>query len=416
VRRALAHVAVARAALAALALVVGAASCAPSGPGAGQSRHRGEGEGEGEGEEGEGEGEGEGEPWDGTVVRERSLVWTHADLVDDADVVSLRRALTPAAQALDTTPGALLDAWLRKFATTAHSERAGPAQLADALRDSLGDDPSAWDLDDVPFKVTGVHNRVDLKGTNERGPHCGQLRVSLASQDPVFRPFHALFLFAQPATSGDVDGDDVHCRATSLAWARLSDLAHDDFVSEARAMLDAAFVPERFLMVESVELTVSPWEWRQWIARDGSMENPPLFQQVDAARLNEPGPAREDFLTFVEANAAALAARTLLLPERFRAPSVRVTQGVPWAPLDLTGVSSALLAERPTLRGNIEIVGCAACHTADAEFVQTREDRTFSPFYDKELTARAVLLDDLVHRVPRVVPFGPLQSDPVLHP
>ena len=63
-------------------------------------------------------------------------------------------------------------------------------------------------------------------------------------------------------------------------------------------------------------------------------------------------------------------------------------------------------------------MGCAGCHTADAEFVQTTEDRTFSDFYDSELEARALHLESMVvdpFDAP-AVPFGPLQADPVLHP
>ncbi len=48
--------------------------------------------------------------------------------------------------------------------------------------------------------------------------------------------------------------------------------------------------------------------------------------------------------------------------------------------------------------------------------VQTREDRTFSSFYDVELEARAEWLRSLAHGVPLPVGFGPLQPDPVLHP
>ena len=73
-----------------------------------------------------------------------------------------------------------------------------------------------------------------------------------------------------------------------------------------------------------------------------------------------------------------------------------------------------MLRDFPDLRGNIEIVGCPACHSADAEFVQTRPDRTFSPFYDKELDARAAHLLTAHAGEGADVPFGPLQEAPVL--
>ena len=367
--------------------------------------------------------------WDGTVNKARSLVWTDGALLDDKSVVGLARVANAAAVSMGTNGGSLVDAWLKRFATTAHSERAGPARLAQQLEQTLGADPSTWNLDDAPFKVTGVHNRVDLMGTDENGtPHCGQLRVSLASTDPILRPFHVLFLFRQPARDGDVDAQGaLTCQQTALMWARLSDIddAHvEDFRAAARAILDDSLVGARFLLAETVELTVSPWEWRQWVPVPGGaaaagarvLDNPPLFEQVDVAGVNAPGALRDQFVAFVDENAAALDARTLVIPERFRAPSIRVTQGAAWVPVDLSGVSSSTAAAFPDLRKHLEIVGCAACHTADAEFVQTREDRTFSPFYTKELTARAQLVDDILHRVPRAIPFGPLQDAPLLPP
>ena len=365
--------------------------------------------------------------WEGTVRRERSLAWTDAALLDDPTVVGLARVIGAAAAQVAPTGGgggALFDAWLRRFATTAHSERAGPARLADHLRADLGADPSTWNLDDAPFKVTGVHNRVDLMGAFDDGtPHCGQLRVSLASTDPILRPFHLLFLFSQPALDDDGEASDfaadgtLTCERTALAWARLSDLDDPAFLDAARALLDEGLAPARFLLAESVELTVSPWEWRQWTPTGDPavpLDNPPLFEQLDVEHLNQPGPARAALLAFVDANADALDARTLKLPDGRRAPSVRVVQGAPWVPLDLTG--AAATAAHPSLRQHLEIVGCAACHTADADFVQTRDDRTFSPFYKKELLARGALLGEILAHRRRVIPFGPLQDAPVLPP
>jgi hypothetical protein len=304
----------------------------------------------------------------------------------DGDV-GLERVMGAAATAVGLSSGEMMHAWLTRFATTAHSERAAPAQLAAQLVDELGA-PDTWNLDDTPFRATGVHNRTDLA----RDGHCGELRVSFASTDPIVRPFHVLFLFRQP-------GPD--CDATWLRWAELSDLDGDAFFDAARTLLDEGITPERFLMIETVELTVSPWEWRQWIVVDGVLENPPLFQQVVPERVDE------EFLAFANDNRDALIARTLLIPQQFRSPSARVVQGAPWVPLAI---------DDEELRRNIEIVGCTGCHTADADFVQTRDDRTFSPFYTKELVARGQLLDDVMHRRPRTVPFGPLQAEPVLPP
>ena len=61
-------------------------------------------------------------------------------------------------------------------------------------------------------------------------------------------------------------------------------------------------------------------------------------------------------------------------------------------------------ASRPTFRRNIEIIGCPACHTSGAMFVQTSLQRTFSlpshiDFLDRALTrtgARLVVIDPVV--------------------
>lgn len=328
-----------------------------------------------------------GSPDAGVVRIERSLFWSQPALLDDAALVSFARLLNLAAR--DGDGAALLSQWFHRFATTAHSERALPAQFIDGL----GPDQSTWNL---PFKVTGIHNRIDLA----RDGHCGELRVSVSCTDPTLQPFHALFLFTQPD-----DGDA--CITTARRWAELSALDDAKFDLALRALLAEGLTHDRFLLIETVEFSLSPWEWRQWIPdENGELQNPPLFQQLDVERLNAPGPLRDDFLAWTEANASAIEGRTALIPERFRTPSVRVTQGVP----------RVKLAVREPLRQQLEIVGCAACHTTDAEFVQTRTDRTVSPFYEKELKARAAHLEALARGAAPRAPFGPLQANPVLPP
>src|SRR5688572_1045743 len=111
---------------------------------------------------------------------------------------------------------------------------------------------------------------------------------------------------------------------------------------------------------------------------------------VPAGRRGEAhlaGAARDAFLFWVKANAAALDARTVSFPEKFRAQSIQVSQGMARTPLSLAGLDAEVAAQFPQLRKQIELVGCAACHTADADFVQTKPDRTVSRFYEKELLA-----------------------------
>ena len=168
------------------------------------------------------------------VVREKSLVWIDPAIVDDPAVIDLARVLTAAAP--DGDGGAFIDAWFRRFATTLHSERAGPAQLMDALADNLGSDPSSWDLDALPFKLTAVHNRLDL---GARNGDCGELRVSFESTHAIYAPLHILFLFKQIPREGDIaPTGEVQCLSTARRWARLSALEGEAFVEAASAMLD----------------------------------------------------------------------------------------------------------------------------------------------------------------------------------
>lgn len=350
------------------------------------------------------------------LARERSLAWTQPEILDDPAMCRLGCVMR--AIAADGHGGRLFQQWMGRFATTAHSERFGPKQLLDEFAAQQGTPPEQWDLDALPFTITGLHNRIDLRG----GDHCGELRASFASVHPIFRPFHLIFLFRQPAGPDDLSpGGVAHCAATAQRWAALSRLEGAALVQAVHAEVAAAFVGEKFLVAETVEFTISPWEWRQWFMGDNPdpllpriFDNRPLFQTVDIPRLNAPGPDRDAFLAWVEANAADIDARRIEIPEQFRSPSARLNQGVPWVPLDLTGVAAT--ASYPDVRRNLEIVGCPACHSADAEFVQTLPSRMFSPFYDKELDARADHLAALANGAAAPAPFGPLQQDPVLPP
>ncbi len=330
---------------------------------------------------------------------ERSLFWTQPALVDDAAASGLAR--TMAAFSADGHGGALLEDWFESFGTTAHSARFGPGLLLDDVRVAQGSDATQWDLDAFPFTVTAIHNRIDLA----RDGHCGELRISYSSTHPTVQPLHAIFLFRQP-------GPD--CEALAARWATLATLDEAAFVAEAKALLDLTLVPANALLAETVEQTVSPWEWRQWTFDGGVPANPPLFQTVDASRVNQAGTTRDGFLAWVDANAAAIDARTIDVPATYRAQSARVAEGVTQTPVDLTGSTAAAGGAYPDLRKKLAIVGCPACHTADADFVQTESNRTASPFYEKELEARREHLDALARGETRPVPFGPLQPAPIL--
>jgi hypothetical protein len=329
------------------------------------------------------------------AIVERSLAWLDGALLDDASVVSFARVM--AAISDDGHGGRLLERWFAAFAAGPGAGRATFAGFIDDVAVGQGADPAKWDLGALPFKVTGIHNRIDLA----KDGHCGELRVSVASTDARFSPVHLIFLFREQASDDDATPDgNVHCRGAARRWARLSAL--DDVKHAARALVASGFTRERFLLAESVELSISPWQWRQWQpTADGGMTNPLLFQTVDVARVNVSGELRDEFLDHVQANAGAIAARTWVVPAGFRSATADV---LPNEKAPLVDVGD------PELARAIGMIGCPRCHTDNADFVHTGIDRKPSPFYDLELDARAVRLDALAGgEWPQAVPFGPLQ-------
>lgn len=334
-------------------------------------------------------------------VRSRSLAWLEPAVLDDPSIVSFARVMATISD--DGHGGALLARWFRAFAAGPGAGRAAFAQFLDEIETQQGPDPAAWELAALPFRVTGVHDRFDLA----RGADCGELRVSIASTHPAFAPLHFLFLFRQLPADDDITPDGaIHCRGTALRWARLAAVDEAQWPATARALLDEALVRDRFVMAESVELTISPWQWRQWVPDgSGGLANPPLFQTVDVARVNAPGAVRDDFLAEVSANAGAIAAREWAIPSRFRSAAIDAQPNAKAALVDLS--SLAVPADLPRALG---LVGCPRCHTDNADFIQTSVDRVPSPFYDRELDARAATLDALARgEWPAIPSFGPLQ-------
>jgi hypothetical protein len=341
------------------------------------------------------------------ATRERAVTWFDPVVLDDPSIVSFAGVM--AAIADDGHGGALLDRWFRAFTEGPGAGRAAFAQFLAEVAAAQGAEPTAWDLAALPFRVTGVHNRVDLA----RGDDCGELRVSVASTHATFAPVHLIFLFRQPAGADDVTPDGaIHCRGAARRWARLAAVDAAAWPAVARALLADGLTRDRFLLAESVELTISPWQWRQWTPSGGSFTNPPLFQTLDLARVDTPGPTRDAFLADVAANADAIAARTWPVPAAFRAPTAEVQPTDVAALVDLSPLPE-VLAAHPELPRALGMIGCPRCHTDSADFVQTGVDRNPSPFYDLEIDARAARLDALNAGawLPHA-PFGPLQPFP----
>jgi hypothetical protein len=339
------------------------------------------------------------------VTRDRSLAWFDSAILDSD--VSFAKVMS--AISTDAHGGGLLDKWFRTFAAGPGAGRATFAQFLDELAVTQGNDPTKWNLATLPFKVTGIHNRVDLASAEATTGHCGELRVSIASTHATFSPVHFIFLFRQPPRADDVTPDGVaHCRGTARMWSRLSALDDAAFRAAAKQLLATTLTRERFLLAESVELSLSPWQWRQWaFDAAGNVTNPALFQTIDVARVNAPGATRDAFLAAVTTNADAIAARTWPVPAMFRSAVAEVQ---PNSKAPLVDLPPALPAALPRALG---MIGCPRCHTDDADFVQTGVDRKPSPFYDKELDARAARLDALGRgELVPPPPFGPLQSLP----
>jgi hypothetical protein len=335
------------------------------------------------------------------VVRARGLAWLDGDTLDDPAVVSFARVM--AAISDDGHGGRLLQRWFEAFAEGPGAGRAAFAQILDDIESAQGADPAAWDLAALPMKVTGVHNRHDLG----RGDDCGELRVSIASAHPTFSPVHFIFLFRSVVADDDVTPDGtVHCRGSARRWARLATLDAVAWKAAAVELMAATLVRDRFLIAESVELSISPWQWRQWRPDgNGGLVNPPLFQTVDVARVSAGGSLRDAFLEDVRANADAIAARTWSVPDRYRSPVAEVQPNQKAALVDLSPLGLS-----PELPRALGMVGCPRCHTDDADFLQTGFDRRPSPFYDRELDARAARLDAINRGAfPPPAPFGPLQ-------
>jgi hypothetical protein len=345
------------------------------------------------------------------VRQDHSLFWNDPALLDDPSVISFSKLMAAASN--DGHGGALLQQWFHRFATADHGGRAYPAQFVDDFATAHGSDPTRWDLSQMSFKVTGIHNRIDRAQYSIDG-NCGELRASVASTELTLQPFHVLFIFHQPLGPGDVTARGVTCEGTARRWAALSMLEGEALREAVREQIREGFVHERFALIETVEQTISPWEWRQWIPVEGGLDNPPLFQQADIEGLNPPGPRHDEFIAWVADNAAAIDARALLIPEKFRAPSVRVTQGPPRETISFTGLRAGVAAAHPDLRKNFELMGCAACHTTDADFVQTSTQRVVSKFYEKELLARERHLELIAWGKKPFAPFGPLQQNPLL--
>lgn len=339
------------------------------------------------------------------VDRDRALTWLDNALLDDPSVISFARVL--AAIAPDRHGGVLLDRWFRAFAAGPGAGRAAFAQFVDEVAAAQGADPATWDLGALPFKVTGVHARHDLA----RGVDCGELRVSIASTHPTFSPVHLIFLFHQPPSADDVTPDGVvHCRGAARRWARLGALDDTAWRAAAREILDESITAEHFAMAESVELTISPWQWRQWTpdAAAGFI-NPALFQTVDAARMNTFGLVRDQFLADVMQDANAIAEQRWEIPARYRSAVAEVQPNIQAPLVDLSPLVTTLAAF-PELPRTLGMNGCPRCHTDNADFIQTSVDRVPSPFYDRELDTRAARLDALNRgESPASPPFGPLQ-------
>ena len=131
--------------------------------------------------------------------------------------------------------------------------------------------------------------------------HCGEFRVSLSSTHQEVEPFHLIFLFEMPPRAGDRDDDGaLHCRDTGRSWAALSEpaLVDAEWRAAAALLIDEYLTASGFLLAESVEFTIAPWEWRQWVRVDNPDADPDLPFVFDNTEqwyppMHEPADAAE---------------------------------------------------------------------------------------------------------------------------
>ncbi|MDQ3266763.1 MAG: hypothetical protein M3Y59_24445 [Myxococcota bacterium] len=358
-----------------------------------------------------------------------SLEWpTNNRVVSDKDVVGLGRMM--ALISAEGHGGPLLAHWLASFESTEGPSRSGPAALLAHLQAQRGADPALWNLDELNFSVSSVQNRIDLRDATS----CGQLRVVITATDTGFEEaFQMVFLFKQPPRPLDYSPQGtLHCTATALVWARLSKSGAlpTDGQNPIATAIGEVLQRANFLRVKTSEKigAETDYEFREWVlavnpdpaaapALRNLLVNRPMFQTVDTQRLNTPGAERDAFIAYVSDNAAALNARTALIPQEFLAVATRA-DGVNWTPLDLSGVPQPTLDAFPQLRQQIEVVGCTGCHTSRAgtKLIHSRRNGGHSAYLLEELSARTNDLLKLSTGVPEPVPYGPLQANPVLPP
>jgi hypothetical protein len=356
------------------------------------------------------------------VTGQRAVLVSDPAVLGDGFLVNLTLVMSVVAE--DQHGGRMLAELLKRFSTTAHSTRTGPRALYDSLVTNYGGDPSLWSLHVLPFKVVGVANRLDLAD----GTQCGHVWLTFATTEPAFQPFLLTFAFTQPPRETDLSPHGtVHCEDTARFWARI--LAYDEASALSR-VLPRVLRRDQFVKLQTSEAigpTGQSWEFREWRKVPNPaggtelpmvLDNVRMPQTVDVERINAAGQDRNDFLTFVDQNAAALDAYRQLIPEQFLALSARVSPDTSRPVLDLSGLPSSTAAQFPSLRQKIELSGCPACHVTDASFRQLGADGTPSAFYSKELAARLRLVQDMaagVSPLPNALTvFGPRQTLPIL--
>jgi len=364
-----------------------------------------------------------------TVSEDHSLEWLPGNqVIDTTSLVGFKRMMGLISE--DGHGGRLLEQWLSSFDPAGGPSRPGPAALLSQIQADQGTDPAQWDMDLVPFAISSVQNRIDLR---DDATSCGTVRVVLTSTGDFENALHLNFLFKQvPVPLDYTPAGTLSCAFTALRWVRLS-AGGATWLDSLYLQLEASLRRANFLHIQSSEKigAETDYEFREWVLATNTdtataaqlpnlLVSRPMFQAVDTERLNLAGPDRDAFIAFVTSNAESLAARTAVIPEAFLAVATRA-DGLTWVPLDLTGVPTTTLDALPQLRQQIEIVGCNGCHTSNSGtlLVHSRSsggNRAHSPFMGAELSAREQALLDLAVSVPQSQNYGPLQANPVLPP
>ena len=204
------------------------------------------------------------------------------------------------------------------------------------------------DASQIGFQPTALSNRIDLAD----GTSCGEARITYALSTGVTDNRHRMTLIVEMRQPYDGAG----CRTTAKTWVALSQLSGAALQSALQSIYTPLLTPANLKQIRTNEFLVGPqdptqpnaaWELREFhLGTDSLMHQALLPLQIDpTAAASSP-----DFLTWAQANQAALQRGTINFPAQYQ---------VPTGSEDGTTVSLS----DPTVANIVNASTCAGCHT-----------------------------------------------------